>query len=100
MALFSIPIFLFIESLHWETNLQIRSRMENAKKNMDHDNDGIFGCIKGCCKKADSMAPLQALLLSKTLEDGGIVEKITDESELKFVGKEATAKADGLLACQ
>jgi len=53
---------------------------------------GIFGTIKGFYEKADSMAASQALLLNKKLEDQGLIEKITDESGLKVIGKEEAAK--------
>mmetsp|Transcript_21006 Transcript_21006/g.34147 ORF Transcript_21006/g.34147 Transcript_21006/m.34147 type:complete len:151 (+) Transcript_21006:292-744(+) len=66
---------------------------KDAIDNNDKDDDGIFGSIKGFYKKADSMAASQALLLNKELEDRGIVEKITDETGLKVVGKEAAEKA-------
>ena len=39
------------------------------------------------------MAASQALLLNKELEDRGVVEKITDESGLKVIGKEAARAA-------
>lgn len=54
--------------------------------------DGIMGKIKGFYDKADSMAASQALLLNKELEDRGVVDKITDESGLKVIGKEAASK--------
>ena len=38
------------------------------------------------------MAASQALLLNKELEDRGVIDKITDETGLKVVGKEAAAK--------
>lgn len=53
---------------------------------------GIMGKIKGFYEKADSMAASQALLLNKELEDRGVIDKITDESGLKVIGKEAAAK--------
>ncbi len=53
---------------------------------------GILGKIKGFYEKADSMAASQALLLNKELEDRGVLDKITDETGLKVVGKEAAAK--------
>ncbi|KAL7540810.1 hypothetical protein ACHAXR_010398 [Thalassiosira sp. AJA248-18] len=56
------------------------------------EDDGIFGKIQGFYKKADSMAASQALLLNKELEDRGVIDKITDESGLKVVGKEAAKK--------
>ena len=37
------------------------------------------------------MAASQALLLNKELEDRGMIEKITDETGLKVVGKKAAA---------
>jgi len=66
---------------------------DESKDATDKDDDGIFGSIKGFYKKADSMAASQALLLNKELEDRGIVEKITDETGLKVVGKEAAEAA-------
>lgn len=53
---------------------------------------GILGKMKGFYEKADSMAASQALLLNKELEDRGVVEKITDESGLKVIGREAASK--------
>ena len=38
------------------------------------------------------MAASQALLLNKELEDRGLVEKITDETGLKVIGREEAAK--------
>ena len=55
---------------------------------------GIVGKIKGFYERADSMAASQALLLNKELEDRGVVEKITDESGLKVIGREAAAKLE------
>jgi len=52
--------------------------------------------VKDWYKQADSMAASQALLLNKKLEDGGFLEKITDESGLKVVGKEAAAEAKSI----
>jgi|EP00970_Alexandrium_tamarense_P008328 hypothetical protein len=65
---------------------------ENEPEKSD-DDGGIFGKIKGFYDKADSMAASQALLLNKELEDRGVIDKITDESGLKVIGKEAAAKA-------
>lgn len=59
---------------------------------VEDKNDGVMGKLKGWYDKADSMAASQALLLNKKLEEEGIVEKITDESGLKVIGKEAAAK--------
>lgn len=54
--------------------------------------EGFLEKIKNFYKQADDMAAAQALLLNKKLEDGGVLEKITDESGLKVIGKEAAAK--------
>jgi hypothetical protein len=54
--------------------------------------DGIVGKIKGFYEKADAMAAAQALLLNKKLEDEGLIEKITDETGFKVIGKEAASK--------
>lgn len=68
-------------------------KTEGAEKNESSDaEDGIFGSIKGFYKKADNMAASQALLLNKELEDRGVIDKITDESGLKVIGKEAASK--------
>ncbi|KAL3930380.1 MAG: hypothetical protein SGBAC_011793 [Bacillariaceae sp.] len=53
---------------------------------------GLFGGIKDFYKQADNMAASQALLLNKQLEEAGIVDKITDETGLKVIGKEAANK--------
>ena len=58
------------------------------------EDGGILGKIKGFYEKADSMAASQALLLNKELEDRGVVEKITDETGLKVIGKEAASKLE------
>lgn len=57
----------------------------------EEDNNGILGKIKGFYDKADSMAASQALLLNKELEDRGVIDKITDESGLRVIGKDAAA---------
>jgi hypothetical protein len=55
------------------------------------EDKGFFGSIQGFYKEADSMAASQALLLNKKLEDAGVMEKITDETGLKVIGKEEAA---------
>ncbi len=55
-------------------------------------NEGIFGKVKDFYAKADQIAQSQALILNKELEDRGVVEKITDETGLKVIGKEEAAK--------
>jgi hypothetical protein len=53
---------------------------------------GLLGSLKSLYDKADTMAASQALLLNKQLEDAGIIEKITDETGLKVIGREEAAK--------
>ena len=66
---------------------------EDAVDDNTYNNKGIFDAIAGFYKKADSMAASQALLLNKELEDRGIIEKITDETGLKVVGKKAATSS-------
>lgn len=54
--------------------------------------EGILGKMKDLYDKADSMAASQALILNKNLEEAGVVEKITDESGLKVIGREEAKK--------
>lgn len=61
-------------------------------KEEESGDKGLFGGIKDLYKKADSMAASQALLLNKKLEEAGVVDKITDETGLKVIGKEAAEK--------
>ena len=63
-----------------------------SKEDEKEENKGVFGQIKNFYDKADSMAASQALLMNKKLEDAGVVEKITDESGLKVIGREEAAK--------
>eukprot|EP00984_Skeletonema_dohrnii_P014513 scaffold6105_cov88-Skeletonema_dohrnii-CCMP3373.AAC.6 len=65
---------------------------QTATSSTEEGEGGILGKIKGFYEKADSMAASQALLLNKELEDRGVIDKITDETGLKVVGKEAAAK--------
>jgi hypothetical protein len=70
--------------------------LEEAKTDDDEasekSGEGILGSIKSFYDKADSMAASQALLINKKLEDAGVVEKITDESGLKVIGRDEAAK--------
>jgi len=66
---------------------QAKASIENEKKE-----EGFLGKMKGFYDQADKMAASQALLLNKELEDKGLVDKITDESGLKVIGKEAATK--------
>ena len=65
---------------------------ETKKVEETKEEGGIFGKVKELYEKADAMAASQALLLNKELEDRGVVEKITDESGLRVIGKEEAAK--------
>jgi hypothetical protein len=58
----------------------------------DEKEKGVLGKIKNLYDEADKLAASQALLLNKELEELGVVEKITDESGLKVIGKEAASK--------
>jgi hypothetical protein len=66
---------------------QAKASIESEKKE-----EGFLGKMKGFYDQADKMAASQALLLNKELEDKGLVDKITDESGLKVIGKEAATK--------
>jgi hypothetical protein len=63
--------------------------------NVDISNAGnnILDKIKDFYNQADTMAATQALLLNKKLEEEGLLTKITDETGLKVIGKEAAAAA-------
>ena len=80
-----------VDSLIREENYT--SVVDNDNTNNNNNNEGILGAIAGFYKMADSMAASQALLLNKELEDRGILEKITDETGLKVVGKKKSATA-------
>ena len=71
--------------------------MEGMKEETDMEStfskdNGLLGTIKGWYDQADNMAAAQALLLNKELEDRGVLDKITDETGLRVIGKEAAAK--------
>lgn len=55
---------------------------------------GVFGKLKEFYKQADSMAASQALIMNKNLEDAGAIEKITDETGLKVIGREEAKKLE------
>ena len=65
---------------------------EPTKVGETKEEGGIFGKVKELYEKADAMAASQALLLNKELEDRGVIDKITDESGLRVIGKEEAAK--------
>eukprot|EP00545_Synedropsis_sp_CCMP1620_P013997 CAMPEP_0119007466 /NCGR_PEP_ID=MMETSP1176-20130426/3023_1 /TAXON_ID=265551 /ORGANISM="Synedropsis recta cf, Strain CCMP1620" /LENGTH=318 /DNA_ID=CAMNT_0006959623 /DNA_START=42 /DNA_END=998 /DNA_ORIENTATION=- len=65
---------------------------ETGGADIAQKDEGLMGKMKEFYNKADSMAASQALLLNKELEDKGVLDKITDESGLRVIGKEAAAK--------
>uniref|UniRef100_A0A7S2Y3F4 Uncharacterized protein n=1 Tax=Entomoneis paludosa TaxID=265537 RepID=A0A7S2Y3F4_9STRA len=66
---------------------------ESTDASGDTKDEGLFEKVKGFYERADTMAASQALLLNKKLEDAGVLDKITDETGLKVVGKEQAAAA-------
>ena len=67
----------------------------NTDGSTDESNDkGIFGKMKDLYERADSMAASQALIMNKNLEEAGVVEKITDETGLKVIGREEAKKLE------
>ena len=78
-------------SISYEETVESADGYTEAEEKNEEDNNGILGKIKGFYDKADSMAASQALLLNKELEDRGVIDKITDESGLKVIGKDAAA---------
>jgi len=69
------------------------TEVESANNTLK-EGGGIFGKVKSFYQRADSMAASQALLLNKKLEDAGVLEKITDESGLRVVGKPSEKDAE------
>jgi hypothetical protein len=65
---------------------------EQPRVSENEGNLDVLGKIQEFYSKADSMAATQALLLNKKLEDAGLIEKITDETGLRVIGKEAASK--------
>lgn len=57
-----------------------------------NDDQSIFGKMKELYNKADSMAASQALIMNRNLEEAGVLEKITDETGLRVIGKEEAKK--------
>jgi len=72
----------------------VTKKEEKVTNEKESSGGGVFGKIKNFYDKADSMAASQALLLNKELEDRGIVDKITDETGLKVIGKDAAAELE------
>jgi hypothetical protein len=66
--------------------------VEESVSKEENKEGGLFGKLKGFYEEADNMAASQAILFNKELEDKGVIEKITDETGFKVVGKEAASK--------
>jgi hypothetical protein len=64
----------------------------SAKEDDRNEDQSILGKMKDLYEKADSMAASQALIMNKNLEDAGVVEKITDASGLRVIGREEAKK--------
>jgi len=77
-----------------EVGSQLLDSAEGSSKEGEEPRDegGVFGGLKEMYKKADEMAAAQALILNKNLEEAGVVEKITDESGLNVIGRDAAKK--------
>lgn len=71
-----------------ETVPKKEASTEISQPEPEKKEEGILGSVKSFYQRADSMAASQALLLNKKLEDAGVLEKITDESGLRVVGKQ------------
>lgn len=71
----------------------VEEEVEVAPEPVKKD-EGFLGKFKEIYAEADKMAASGALLLNKELEDRGIIEKITDDSGLKVIGKEAAAESE------
>jgi hypothetical protein len=65
---------------------------ESSAEEKKEEDKGFLGKIKDFYDQADGMAASQAILLNKSLEDAGVVDKITDETGLKVIGREQVAK--------
>ena len=84
-----------LEELMVEDNAQSTiEKNESEPITIDPEDDSIKGeglldKMKSFYDQADQMAATNALILNKELEDRGVLEKITDETGLKVVGKDA-----------
>ena len=65
---------------------------ETKETSAKEEDQSIFGKMKDLYEQADSMAASQALIMNKNLEDAGVVEKITDASGLRVIGREEAKK--------
>mmetsp|Transcript_4336 Transcript_4336/g.10151 ORF Transcript_4336/g.10151 Transcript_4336/m.10151 type:complete len:368 (+) Transcript_4336:109-1212(+) len=78
-----------------EISSEDSSTKDNAGTNEgESETKGVFGKMKNLYEKADSMAASQALIMNKNLEEAGVVEKITDETGLKVIGRDEAKKLE------
>jgi len=75
-----------------EAESSVDTATTTVVKEEEKKGGGILDKMKGFYDQADSMAASQALLLNKKLEDEGLIDKITDESGFRVIGKEAASK--------
>lgn len=73
------------------TDTTTTTTQQNEKEDKE-ETKGIVAKLKDFYEKADTMAASQALLLNKELEDRGVLDKITDDTGLRVVGKDEAAQ--------
>ena len=76
-----------IASLSSTTSESSDSPTPSAPSVPSPDSPSLLEKAKNFYKEADALAAQNALLLNKELEERGVLEKITDKSGLKVVGK-------------
>lgn len=90
-----------LEELMVEAEDSVQSTIEmNDTPTVEPEDDlikgeGLLGKMKSFYDQADQMAATNALILNKELEERGVLEKITDETGLKVVGKDAVQSKKG-----
>ena len=76
------------------TDSSTKDETTTSKEAEGDNKPEIFGKMKDLYQQADSMAASQALIMNKNLEEAGVVEKITDETGLKVIGREEAKKLE------
>ena len=88
-----------LEELMVDDNVQSTVEMDDMPKVEPEDDsikgEGLLDKMKSFYDQADQMAATNALILNKELEERGVLEKITDETGLKVVGKDAAERKSG-----
>lgn len=88
-----------LEELMVDDNVQSTVEMDDMPKVEPEDDsikgEGLLDKMKSFYDQADQMAATNALILNKELEERGVLEKITDETGLKVVGKDAAESKSG-----